>query len=135
MQLTNFPRYTYRKGGTYYFSRRVPSDLRRHYSRSRIVVCLRTSLIKAAEQSAKTLSVRLEDYWARLRMQAMELPAAHLMVPEAHLDGANGPTLTDALNIYLSLKGDSPDKVFSRTATRNIQNVIDVLGDRPVSAY
>jgi integrase len=68
-------------------------------------------------------------------MQDMELPAAHLIVAEADLSTTNGPTLTDALHIYLSLKGKGQDPVFSRTATRNIQNVIDVLGDRPVSAY
>jgi hypothetical protein len=39
----------------------------------------------------------------------MELPAAHLIVAESDLSAASGPTLTDALNIYLSLKGDSPD--------------------------
>ena len=29
MQLTKVPRFVYRKGGTFYFSRRVPSDLQR----------------------------------------------------------------------------------------------------------
>ena len=41
----------------------------------------------------------------------------------------------DALELYLRLKGFGKGKVFRRGAERNIQTVIDVLGDRPIEAY
>ena len=44
-------------------------------------------------------------------------------------------TLSEALELYLRLKGNNKDKVFHRGAERNIQSVIDVLGDRPVDEY
>ena len=39
------------------------------------------------------------------------------------------------MELYLRLKGSNKDKVFHRGAERNIQSVIDVLGDRPVDEY
>ncbi len=133
--MTNLPRYTYRKRSTFYFSRRVPIDLQQHYSRNRIVICLRTSSTHVAERSANTIAYKLDDYWVRLRIHNREVPASHLIVPMADASCATGPTLTDALNIYLSLKAKNHDKVFCRTATRNINNVIDLLGDRFIGAY
>jgi integrase len=37
--------------------------------------------------------------------------------------------------LYLRLKGVGKDKVFKRGAERNIQSVVDVLGDRPLDKY
>ncbi len=34
--------YLYKKRGVYYFSKRVPNDLKSHYKTNRIVICLRT---------------------------------------------------------------------------------------------
>jgi integrase len=132
---TKSSRYVYRKRDTYYFSRRVPSDLEQHYIKKRIVICLRTSSAHVAKQSANTIAVRLDDYWRTLRLQAMELPAAHLILASSSTGQSTGPKLSDALEIYLSLKAKNNDKVFCRTATRNIQNVIDLLGDRCIDAY
>ena len=36
-----FPKYTYTKSGTYYFSKTVPRDLKPHYTRNRIIICLK----------------------------------------------------------------------------------------------
>ena len=37
MGWTKEARYIYQKGGVGYFSKRVPSDLQRHYERSKII--------------------------------------------------------------------------------------------------
>jgi len=34
--------YLYRKHGVFYFSKRVPCDVRSYYNRDRIVICLKT---------------------------------------------------------------------------------------------
>lgn len=64
-QLTNLgsPTFTYRKGRVFYYSRRVPSDLRNHYSKPRIVQSLRTKSPAIAEKAALMLTARLEEYW------------------------------------------------------------------------
>ena len=43
--------------------------------------------------------------------------------------------LSDARDLYLRLKGINKDRVFVRTAERNVDYVIRVLGDRSVTAY
>ena len=48
MGLTKAARYLFQKRGVWYFSRRVPSDLERHYKRSRIVLSLRTKSRRVA---------------------------------------------------------------------------------------
>ena len=34
--------FLYRKRGVYYFSKQVPCDIKAHYSRQRVVICLKT---------------------------------------------------------------------------------------------
>ena len=43
--------------------------------------------------------------------------------------------LSDALELYLKLKGQGKDQVFFRTAKRNIRYVTNLLADKPLSAY
>ena len=52
MLATKSNSYTYRKGGVWYFSRRVPTDLRRHYRTGRIAYSLRTNSIREARSRA-----------------------------------------------------------------------------------
>jgi integrase len=44
-------------------------------------------------------------------------------------------TLSEALELYLRLKGVNKGKVFRRGAERNIQSVVDVLSDRALDEY
>ena len=59
--------YLYQKRGVYYFSKQVPCDVKQHYSRNRIVICLRTKSLSKAMRSCKSILQRLEDYWMFLR--------------------------------------------------------------------
>ena len=63
-----FPKYTYTKSGTYYFSKTVPRDLKPYYTRNRIIICLKTKSAKKAELSSKSLLSKLENYWLGLRL-------------------------------------------------------------------
>ena len=128
--------YLYQKRGVYYFSKQVPCDVRQHYCRKRIVICLRTKSSSKAMRSCKSILQRLEDYWMSLRLSAMPLPGQHLIQdrPRDYF-GSNFPLLSEALAKYLLLKGEGKDKTFVRGANRNIQYVTDHLGDRPIDAY
>ena len=81
------------------------------------------------------MSQRLEDYWLGLRFQDLDVPSTALV----RAGGSDQPNcrfeLTDALDLYLRLKGDGRDKVFVRAARRNIGYVIEALGNRPLDQY
>ena len=70
--------YLYTKRDVYYFSKHVPKDIRSHYKRDRIVICLKTKSQFAASRACKSLIQRLEDYWMSLRLSTLSIPAKHL---------------------------------------------------------
>ena len=128
--------YLWVKGQTYYFNRRVPKDVQAHYKASRIVICLKTSRKDQAIRAARSIAQRLEDYWLSLRLANIDVPALHLLRERPlKLSRSFCITLSDALGLYLRLKGANKDKVFRRGAERNIQSVVDVLSDRPLDEY
>jgi integrase len=130
------PSYVFLKGNTYYFNRHVPLDIQPHYKSKRIIVCLKTSRRDLAIRSAKSITHRLEDYWLSLRLSKIDIPALHLVRDKPLLPSQSScENLSEALGLYLRLKGVGKDKVFKRGAQRNVQSVIDVLGDRPLDEY
>jgi hypothetical protein len=66
------PQHTYVKRGVYYFSRVVPSDLKHHYSKPRIIQSLKTKSAHRASTASKMLSAKLDDYWLGLRLKQKE---------------------------------------------------------------
>ena len=135
MKTLKHPSYTYTKGGIYYFSKVVPQDLAALYAKPSIIKSLRTKSLSHARTASRSLLARLEDYWLGLRLQRTDVPAAHLLVvPKAQLD-SSFPTIEDALELYLAVKGQSKGKLFFSHARRNISYVIACLGSRPLDCY
>ena len=128
-------KYIQSKDGIFYFVRRVPVDMQPYYSSKRISFSLKTRSFARAVRASNSILQRLEDYWLGLRLQNLDIPAIHLMRPEAASEEGNKPALSDALDLYLKLKGAGKDKVFVRTATRNVEYVIKVLGNRCIEQY
>ena len=62
------------RDGTYYFSKHVPCDVKRHYRSKRIVMSLRTKSASRAYRACQSLLQRLEDYWLSLRLSDSPLP-------------------------------------------------------------
>ena len=128
--------YLWVKGQTYYFNRRVPKDVQEHYKASRIIICLKTSRKDQAIRAAKSIAQRLEDYWLSLRLANIDVPALHLLRGRPlKVSQSFCMTLSEALELYLRLKGVNKGKVFRRGAERNIQSVVDVRSDRPLDEY
>ncbi len=131
----NFSRsYLYLKGKTYYFNRHVPLDLKGHYKTRRIRLCLKTASRPEATKAAKSIAQRLDDYWMALRLSSMDIPALHLL-RQKPIEESNAPTLSESLATYLRLKGSQKSITFHNGAKRNIQSVINLLGDRPLDHY
>ena len=128
--------YLYKKRGVFYFSKRVPCDVRSYYKSDRIVICLRTKSSVSAIRASKSLYQKLDDYWTSIRLTKMQVPAEHMLLSKPPVySNSNAPLLSEALSTYLKLKGEGKDKIFIRASNRNIKYVIELLGNLPIDEY
>lgn len=89
MSETISPTFTFVKDGVFYFSRRIPKELLRHYSSPRIAYSLRTRSAKVADARARKAADQLDDYWFHLRSQDAEMPGKHMLrMGTAAIDGS-----------------------------------------------
>lgn len=132
-------RYTFLKNGIWYFSRRVPTDLRKHYKTHRIVYSLRTKSIRDARVRAMSDAAKLEKHWHVLRIASDELPGKHLLAdvvqePEAE-NGSDDHTFIAAVAVYLRLKGNDRSPNFEATVRRACGYLIDCCGVKNLKDY
>ena len=66
---------------TYYFVRRIPSDLEDIYTSDRISMSLKTKDRHMANRIAKSMNQKLEDNWLGLRLQKGNTSAIKLLQP------------------------------------------------------
>ena len=99
--------------------------MKEYYSVKRLCFSLKTKSYSSALRITKSVLQRLEDYWLGIRLQKMDIPAIHLVKSD---DGKNdsSPVISDALDLYLRLKGKGKNKTFIRTANRNVKYIINV---------
>ena len=126
------PHHVMNRAGIYYYVRRIPADLKQHYSVKRLCFSLRTKSHSQAMRTASSVHQRLEDYWLGLRLQQMDIPSIHLVKTDDVED--TSPLMMDAVEMYLSIKSKD-DRTFIRTARRNGEYVAKVLGHRPITSY
>ena len=118
----------------FYYVRHIPNDLTDIYSVKRLCFSLKTKSYSTAIRLAKSVSQRLDDYWFGIRLKNMDVPAVDIV----RLDNAindDTPKISQALELYLKLKGLGKDKTFIRTANRNVKYVIKVLGNKSLKSY
>ena len=138
--------YTFVRGGYYYFTRRVPADLRQHYRYPRIVQGLRTTSPQEAKLQAKIEAAKLDAYWTQMRLAKSEVLGLSLIKDGVDVPAVKsptvtsdrileGPTLLDALGIYLEQKGKGKAKSFRQSAERACGYVIDNCGNKPLAGY
>ena len=125
----------YRKRGFYYFSRRVPKALLDKYPKPRIVLALKTKQYRDAFRQSQMLAKRLDDQWFHMQLDAMGLDKAQSLPFVSPTNNCSSPSMSEATDFYLRLKGNDKDKAFTRSAYRNAGCVIEVLGDRPITDY
>jgi len=130
------PQHTYIKRDVYYFSRVIPSDLKHHYSKPRIIQSLKTKSAHRATAASKMLSAKLDDYWLGLRLKQVDVPASHLLVSGATVNlESNLPTIDEALETYLNVKGRGKSDLFFSHTKRSIKYLKDCLGSRSLDQY
>ncbi len=108
--------FTFQKDGIFYFIRRVPGDLRRHYSSGRISYSLRTRSRSVATARATQAACKLDEFWFHLRSKDADLPGKHMLkqglaqsssVLIADPVNSNMPKFSEGVLTYLTLKGTS----------------------------
>ena len=126
---TKSPHYLYRRNGTYYFTRQVPSDLQTRFNKNRVVISLRTPSEQKAINSANKLADRLETYWNTLRLELFHTKELKLSFLDNEKVKSEKLKLSEALDVYIKLKGKGKDKLFYQTAKRNVSYTIECFGN------
>jgi len=139
MLATKSNSYTFQKDGIWYFSRRVPADLRRHYRTGRIAYSLRTKLLRDARVRAMSDAAKLDRHWHILRISSDDLPGKHLLndaVQEsAAVSSIDDHSLKAAVTVYLRLKGNDRPPTFEAAVRRSCGYLIDCCGMKDLHDY
>ena len=114
----------------------VPSDLDDHYESRRINFSLRTKSIRTARQSASSVSLKLEGYWQYLRLNETNLPVSNLIRTNSS-NNSSSPThpFSDAVQLYLNLKGLNKAKTFHSAANRACAYLTHCCGDKDLTEF
>ena len=80
---------------------------------------------------ASALSDRLDRYFESLRLERFHSQELGLKFDTNMVTDSDEPevTITDALDLYVRLKGTGRGKVFARTAERNVGYLIECIGE------
>ena len=128
--------YLIRRNGIFYFSRRVPSDVRSRFNKGRVIVSLHTRSLPKAQRSAAALSDRLERYWDSIRLEVFhtrELGLSLVQEVEADRSGLS-VSIQDALDNYLRLKGAGRSKTFFQGAERAVGYLTEATSAEELSS-
>jgi len=105
-----------------------------HYASKRIVKSLKTRTKRIALRVSNQISFQLETYWSSLRVEQITKGLVSAPVATVTPDGC-GYDLLDAKDYYMQLKGEGRDHVFVRTVERNVDYLIDAVGNRDLYEY
>jgi len=98
-----------------------------------------------ATSRAQRAAQQLDEHWYHLRIRDVDLPGKHLLrmdgqpAATGHIPGAEASggsvTLSEAVSIYIRLKGKDRPVTFRRAAERSCGYVIDACGNKDLTAY
>ena len=127
------------KGNTYYFSRRVPADLRRHCRTGRIAYTLRRKSLGDTRVRAMSDAAKLDRHWHILRISSDDLPGKHLLADTAEADIIDTPkddhSLKASVAVYLRFKGNSRPPTFEAAVRRSCGYLIYCCGMKNLDEY
>jgi integrase len=139
MLATKSNSYTFQKDGVWYFSRRLPADLRRYYRTGRIAYSLRTKSIRDARVRAMSDAAKLDRHWHILRISSEDLPGKHLLADAVQEPAAEASVDTHSLKaavaVYLRLKGNHRPTTFEAAVRRSCGYLIDCCGMKNLQDY
>ena len=95
----------------FYYVRHITSDLTHHYSVQTICLSVKTKSDSTTIRYSKSITQRLDDYWFGMRLKNMNVPAGDKIKLAGAINDDNTPKISDALDLYLRLKGVGKYKV------------------------
>jgi len=138
MGLTNRSHFLFQKRGVFYFTRRVPRDLRAHYTSRRIILSLRTRSRRAAQARSASLAAKLEEDWLTLRWRAKDDSLRRFLrdaTSTVSVVESKAPSITEARDLYLRVKGVGRPVTFSQAVDRCVRYMVEVCRDKPIDTY
>ena len=127
--------YTFQKRGIFYFSKRVPSDLRELYKVGRLTYSLKTKCPKLAKAEVRDALHKLELYWNKIRMDK-ELPCNQSLVSTTNNQSDDlSIKFTEAARLYLKIKGKNKGVTFYNLVQRATRYIISSIGDKDLASY
>ena len=120
------PVYIYKRKNTFYFSRIIPADVRHRFNKNKIEMSLRTSSEMRATKLAEALTDRLERHWDNLRLERLTVSGLELSSSTYATTAVQAPSLDEALELYLALKGRHKGKLFFQTSHRAVEYLKEV---------
>ena len=114
------------KRGVYYYSRRIPSDLRSYYKTHRIVFSLRTTCSNVAATLAQSASHKLNKAWTTMRLQDENIPGELNLHSYVQDKPSESIFLKDPSSLYLNKKGKNRSITFRRDVERAVDYVIPI---------
>ena len=97
---------------------------------SRLQICLHTHDEHIALKKAKQLYHEAQKQWSELRLKTIGSGFDKFLIQYQ-----KPPALSDALELYLTIKGNHRDERFFVTTKRNISYLISAVGDRDLTGY
>ena len=127
--------YTFKKRGVFYFSKRVPSDLKDLHKVERLTYSLKTKCPKLAKTQVRDAIHKLELYWNKVRMDK-ELPCGQFLVSATN-NQSNDLSIkfTEAADLYLDLKGKNKGVPFHNSVQRATRYILRSIGDKDLASY
>jgi len=124
-----------RRGGRYFFRRRVPLDLREHFGRCEITRALGTSDRRTAVVLCRRVGLELDEAFRRARAQTPLLfaglpppPAPPPQTPPASIEAAvDAPTLADLADKWEAER--QPDGKSIAATRRMVRRFTELVGD------
>ena len=137
--------YIERKDGYFYYVRRVPQRVLKHYRMDRIRASLHTRHPEIARRRAQKISYELEREWEVLTFSALGnwankfrqdySPAITTALANPTEQASNSPLLTEAAEYYLNQKGTNRPEEFYGSVRRAVRYLEESVGIHPINAY
>ena len=122
---------TFLKRSVYYYQRRVPNDLRKHYKTNKVTLSLKTKDARSAGKAARKISHELEQHWLDLRLKDYDkIPVANSLYAVS-----NQLLMSEAKQQYLAVRGKGRTEKFVTTCNRYINYLFKVVNDKPLDEY
>ena len=131
VQKHKLPANTFLKRSVYYYQRRVPNDLRKHYKTNKVTLSLKTKDAKSAGKASRKISHEFEQYWLDLRLKDYD----KLPIAQSFYAVSNQLLMSEAKQQYLDVKGIGRTEKFESTCNRCIGYLFDVVSDKPLDEY